>query len=478
MSPYSGILTPDARRHIARMGRAIAPAAPRLQKSFARRLAKRGYRAEEIRALSALTPAAASQLRTTGQFLEQVHYNSSRLRKLNVPPSAALEALAEFGDLVQPILGGRFQPASEQLFLVTSLILNQAYYQVREAETQALFGIYRAEAEANGVPDLLKRMVRVLTPALRARAGRIAAVEDGADELDAPRYIVRGEPAERLILDTAIRGRYASYWSYPLAPGMIAQFGFAMEYPWLPRELALLEAAGERIRAASDRAKLRADNRRLETQAAQAEDEERRRIGRELHDETGQALLLLRLQLEMMERGASPELKAHLAEARGVAENAIAEVRRIVASLSPSILERLGLEAAVRHLVTRFQKRCPAKARLQLRLGGRPAPVRVRDAVYRVAQEALENIARHSGAKNVKILLESTDTFIRLTVSDDGAGFAASAVSKPMSFGLTGMRQRAALLGGTLVIKTAPGQGVRVGLELPITEAREKDERL
>src|ERR1035441_949179 len=92
---------------------------------------------------------------------------------------------------------------------------------------------------------------------------------------------------------------------------------------------------------------------RLEAKAWRAEEEERRRIGRELHDEAGQSLLALRLQLEMMERDAGAEMRARLAEARGIAEHTVNELRRIVAALSPSVLERLGLEAGG----------CPPRAR-------------------------------------------------------------------------------------------------------------------
>ena len=92
MSPNYSFLTPDARRHIARMGRAIAPAAPSLQKTFAGRMKKRGLGPRETRALMALTPVAASSVRNIGDFLEQVEYNGARLAKLNVPPCEALDA--------------------------------------------------------------------------------------------------------------------------------------------------------------------------------------------------------------------------------------------------------------------------------------------------------------------------------------------------------------------------------------------------
>src|SRR2546430_9197213 len=106
-------------------------------------------------------------------FLEQVEYNGRRLAKLNLPPGEVRDVLAEFGDLVNAELAGRFAPAREQLDLATTLALHQAYYQVREAESQAFFGLYHAEAEAVDLDDLLGRLVRILTQTFRARSGRL-----------------------------------------------------------------------------------------------------------------------------------------------------------------------------------------------------------------------------------------------------------------------------------------------------------------
>ena len=101
-----------------------------------------------------------------------------------------------------------------------------------------------------------------------------------------------------------MRGRHASYWSYPVQPAAVLQLGFDMAYPWLPRELVLLETMAGRCREAIERVRLAQELRRLEAEARQAEQDERRRIGRELHDEAGQSLLFLRLELEMLEREA------------------------------------------------------------------------------------------------------------------------------------------------------------------------------
>jgi signal transduction histidine kinase len=455
------------------MARAIAPAADRLDSRFATLLRQRRYNALQIRAFLAITPAAASRLRSLPQFLQQVEYNGRRLAKLNVPPSAVDEVLREFGALLDPVLAGQFEPAREQLHLATVLILNDAYYQVREAESQAFFGLYHAETEATGLDDLLRRIVRILTPAFQASAGRLFLLDrPAAGKLSRPLYIERGQPDERLIADPEMRGRYASYWSYPIRSAALVQFGFPVRYPWLPRELALLVAAGERCHEALERARMQREIRRLEAEARRAEEEERRRIGRELHDEAGQSMLLLRLQLEMMERDAPEALRPRLAETRAIAERAVAELRRLVAALSPAVLERLGLKSALRQLAARFRKTHPAGLRLRVSTPSEPLPMQTQEVIYRVAQECLQNIAKHSQATHVNISLGTADKSIRLSVADNGAGFCAeTARNQPMSFGLAGMRERAALLGGTLAVRSAPGVGARIILQLPRSSA-------
>ena len=149
------IFTTGARRHLRRLLRSMRPLADRLDRQFRAVLRQSPYDAAPIRALLAVTPAAASRLRTLDQFLEQVEYNGRRLARLNLPLTEVGERLGEFGGLLDAALGGAFAPAREQLQLVTRLVLNRAYYQVREAESQAFFGLYHAEVEADGLEDLL-----------------------------------------------------------------------------------------------------------------------------------------------------------------------------------------------------------------------------------------------------------------------------------------------------------------------------------
>ncbi|HEY1184713.1 MAG TPA: sensor histidine kinase [Bryobacteraceae bacterium] len=472
MPAHEALFTKAARRHVARLAQVIAPAAAGLERKFLALLRKRRYGAVERRALLAISPCAAARLGSIERFLDQVEYHGRRLAKCNLSPDAAGEVLRHFDELLEPLLHGRFGPSLEQLQWATLLALERAYYRVREEESQALFGIYRAGAEVADSGKLSQRLVRLLASAFRARAGGLLVKEGELDrELRQPLYIEQGTPGERWIADPALRGRYASYWSYPLNGSAAIQLGFPVPYPWLPRELELMEAAAEHFRKAAERALLLEEVERLAAAARQAEDDERRRIGRELHDEAGQSLLSLRLQLEMMERGADPPMRACLEEARGVLERTVVELRRIIAALSPAVLERLGLARALHLLAGRFGKTFSAGVRVRVSSHLEDLPPSLQQVIYRIAQEALQNAAKHSHATIVKLSVMRADKVIRTRISDNGLGFEAGVTAKPMSFGLAGMRERAALLGGKLTVRSARNQGTTVILELPLNSA-------
>jgi signal transduction histidine kinase len=463
------IFTVGARRHLRLLLRSVGPLSDRLDRKFRAILRQRPYDAAQIRALLLITPAAASRLRTLDQFREQVEYHGRRLARLNLPLSEVCELLGEFGELLDAALAGGFAPAREQLLLVTRMDLNQAYYQVREAESQAFFGLHHAEVEAVGLDDLLARLVAVLTRTFRARSGRLHLLaEPPAGKLAHPLYIKHLSRDEQLIACPDMRGAHESYWSFPIQGVALLQLGFAVPYPWLPRELAMLHAAGARCFEAMERVRMQGEVRRLEAEGRRAEEMERRRIGRDLHDEAGQSLVLLRLQLEMMEKDAPPALRQRLAQARLITERTVDELRRTIGSLSSAVVERLGLEAALRQLAARFGKRQSASLQLRLSPGAAGLSLEAQEVVYRVATEALQNVFKHSQASAVKLRLNSADKSVRLSIQDNGVGFSPeTARGKPQSFGLAGMQERAALLGGTLVLESAPGKGATVILELP-----------
>jgi len=487
--PAVPVLTAAALAHARALGRLLAPRSPALLRRFAGVLARSGYNAVRRRALLAVTPAAAAPLLTgrgpMSRFLEQVEYHGRRLARLNVPPADVVAALDRFDRLLDAGLRGRFGPAREQLRLATLLALNNAFYEVREAETQAFFGLAQAESEAGTLEDLLRRFVRILARVFRARAGAVVLRPGGIPSgLRRPRFLSGGRAAERLLLEPGLEEHAESWWSIPVEcrgrTGGVIQLAFATRYPWLPRELELARAAAQRCGRAIDRVRLieELEERekvvvRLAAEARRAEEDERRRLGRELHDETGQSLLVLRLQLEMLERKLPRELQAPAAEARSSVERSIGELRRMIAALGPAVLERLGLGPALRQLGARLRRVYPVRVGIRVARKLPVLPEPAAEVIYRVAQECLQNAVRHSQASRVNLSLSVADKKIKLTVSDNGIGFdAEAAFGKPRSYGLAGMRERAALIGGRLRVRSAPGRGAVVMLELPRGSAR------
>jgi signal transduction histidine kinase len=465
------LFTRAARSHAAQLTRALRPVAGSLEREFGRWLRERGYDPAQRRALVGITPLGAARARGLARFVEQVERHGRNLAHWNLPPPEVHHALAKFGQTLAEALDGRFAPSREQIHLATVLALTRAYYQVREAETQALFAIYRADAESLDTYQFLERLTRILTRGFGAQAGRLLALASPArGKLAGPRYVGCGRRlayAAALATDPFIRSKCASYWSYPLAPCHILQLGFAGERRPMPREWILLEAASKRLAEVLGRRRLEEELRQAMVLAHEAEGKERHRIGRELHDQAAQSLLALRLEMELIERELTGGLRRRLLRARAIAERTAVDLRRTIAALSPAVLERLGLAAALRQLVASFGRSHAAEPRL--RISGEPGKLSpaFQELIYRVAQECLHNVAKHSQAKHVKLLLVSADKRIRLRVADDGIGFAVGDISKPMSFGLAGMKDRASLLHASLDVKSRSGRGTVVTLEWP-----------
>jgi signal transduction histidine kinase len=275
------------------------------------------------------------------------------------------------------------------------------------------------------------------------------------------------------LLEPGWKEKFDVCWSIPLAArgrtAGVMQFGFSKPYEWLPREQELLAAAAERCLMAAEKARLMENLAASEDQIRQlaehmlhVEEMERRRISRELHDEAGQSLLCIRLQMELLEQALPVEHEewiSKLREARDLTERTILEMRRLIAALSPAVLEQLGLGAALRQLVNRFRRLHPIRVRLLLsRL--RRLPQHTEIMVYRLVQECFNNIAKHAGATNVNISVSSADGWVRLAVEDNGVGFKVEeALARKDSFGLSGMRERVALLGGRFDIRSHPSDG-------------------
>jgi two-component system NarL family sensor kinase len=235
-----------------------------------------------------------------------------------------------------------------------------------------------------------------------------------------------------------------------------------------PEELQFLYTIGFQVGVAIERARL------LQARTRLAETEERNRLAREIHDTIAQGLAGLTLQLEaadaLLTRDPS-RARAALGQAIELSRAALEEVRRSVLDLRAAPLEGLTLGAALRRLAEQFRREQGIQCRCVISGSDRPLSPRIEVGVYRVAQEALANAARHARATSVRVHLDlggiAVGGSLRLTVEDDGSGFDPNLPVRG-HYGLLGMRERARLLGGALHLASAPGAGTRVELAVPL----------
>ena len=223
------------------------------------------------------------------------------------------------------------------------------------------------------------------------------------------------------------------------------------------------------------------DLQRLSARLVQAREEEQRRIARELHDEVGQALSAVKVELAVAERSIERMSGARglLAEAQSSADSAIHSVRDLSHLLHPSVLDDLGLVAALDSLVADFRRRHHIAVEF-LHLGhARRLQPETERAAYRIVQEALTNIARHAEATSGGVHLTTNPESLSVVIEDNGVGFDVADVERPgkrRGLGLLSIRERAAGLGGTVRIESAPGEGSRIEVELPGVEPPRVDD--
>ena len=204
--------------------------------------------------------------------------------------------------------------------------------------------------------------------------------------------------------------------------------------------------------------------------ALAAQESERRRVASELHDEVGQALTAVLLELDRIGRSAPADLSDEILYARQTAANSLEDVRRIARRLRPEALDDLGLVSALINLSERMEE--ATGVRIDRRLD-RALPALSSEAelvIYRIAQESLTNAARHAEGHAVEMSLKANDGCVRLVVADDGRGFNPR--GEGSDGGIRGMRERALLIGARLEIDSAPQAGTRVSLEVDAGEGR------
>jgi signal transduction histidine kinase len=219
-------------------------------------------------------------------------------------------------------------------------------------------------------------------------------------------------------------------------------------------------------------------NAELSGHLLRAQEEERKRISRELHDETGQALMVIRLYLGMLAGSVKPRAgKDKVRELLAVVDRTIEGIRRIIGRLSPLVLQELGLESAIRQEASELTRTTGVLSRVVIGDDvGRLEPA-VETAIYRVVQEGLHNVAKHARAKNVDVEIERHGESLSLVIQDDGAGMQRTENPGRPSFGIAGMQERIDTLGGQMQVSSGEGEGTRIAVTVPAALRQEAEEQ-
>lgn len=450
-------------------------------------------------------------------FAENLSYFGTRLAKLQIDAGAVARSLELYELFCEPYVAKDFKErrseivAALEMFSSAAFVaVSLAYFETQKNASSALLSVLDAELTAPDLSALLRKVLEITASTFGAQLGTILLREPEGDSLrlaaavgfgnELEDYTIKpgegfsgkvaacGEP-ELLVMESVLEASTASpimsrhaksIWAVPLKKGPeeiigVLEIGFAVPYRWMPTERELMRAIADRSALAIDRMQMTDALRERESRIAElsahllrVQEEERKHISRELHDETGQGLMVTRLYLGMLEaslRSRSSQVK--IQEALAVVDRTIEGLRRMISRLSPLVLQELGLAAAIRKEAKDLTKNTGVKTRVVLPDDlGRLGPD-TETAIYRVVQEALHNVAKHAQAKNVTVQLACEQGAIKLLVEDDGVGFLQKGVSRGRSFGLAGMRERIAALSGSVRVRSGKGRGTRIEITVP-----------
>ena len=227
----------------------------------------------------------------------------------------------------------------------------------------------------------------------------------------------------------------------------------------------------ESQRQAREQSLHRVELRRLAASVVEAREEERRRIARELHDELGQRLTAMKMELfGLRAETPGPGGNGRITSMLEMVDSTVAALRRIAADLRPLMLDDLGLNAAIEWLARDAARRMDMEVTVQLGTEDPPLGPGADIALYRMVQEALTNVARHANATDIRIELRQSADELVLTVRDNGHGFPDRSMRQDGRYGLLGMRERAIMLGGRLDLDNPPGGGARITVHLPLKQ--------
>jgi len=312
----------------------------------------------------------------------------------------------------------------------------EGHYLLVNPRFEALFGIGREEVKGKNDHDLFPQGI---ADQLRANDMRVLAEE-------------RSVQVEERIFHM---GRTCTYVSVKFP--IYDELGVVSGRCGISTDITAIKAVQEQLK-------------RLSGSIMANQEQERALIARELHDELGQSLTALHMDCKWMcgrIEEKDPQAAARALGMCGLIDKTIEEVRGIAVRLRPGVLDRLGLVDALEWYTGDFEKRTGITCIFE-RDGISRMNNTVSTAAYRIAQEAMTNVARHSRASCVNVVLQERDGVLKLSIVDNGRGFNPAALDEIEGLGVLGMRERASLVGGDLVLESAAGRGTRVHLEVPV----------
>jgi len=454
-------------------------------------------------------------------LLESLNYHGSRLAKLQVDTRVIARSLELYLTVCEPYVGSLFGERRAELVATLEtlssacfVVVSGAYFDAKSEQNAALLSILDAELSAADLPSVFYQVLEITAKLFGATIGVLLLREPGTNRLQAKAKLglkaeddlsieigqgfsgsIAASGVPDIVLDPshdtrvasiALRQSAATLWGMPLnANGEIIGVlvvGFTKPYEWLPTEREMMRAIADRSALAIDRRRMIDSLQEREVRIAElsghllrVQEDERKRISRELHDETGQALMVIRLYLGMLESTAagrgSRSQKNKIRETVEVVDRTIEGIRRIIGRLSPLVLKELGLVAAIRKEAKDLAKNTGIRARVMVAEDLNRLDPEVEMVIYRVVQETLHNVAKHSNAKSANIILNYDDKSLRLLVEDDGVGFSSkSSNSRGNSFGLAGIKERVHSIGGEVRVVSSKERGTRIEVAVPLKE--------
>lgn len=316
------------------------------------------------------------------------------------------------------------------------------------AAAEAMFGWTRAEVLGAPLDTFIPERFRTTHAALVRRFG------------------AEGPPMRRMAQDRIVTGLRRNGEEFPIDASISHIEDGAQRY-----YTVILRDVTRRLQAIEDLTRSRAETKALAAAAQEALEHEKRRIARELHDELGQSLTMLRMDVVWCKEHAGagdPAVAARLARMEELLKSTVAATRRIASDLRPLMLDDLGLAPALEWLVQSTAQRTGIRCTLEMDEGVPALPQALSTALFRIVQEALTNITKHAQASAAAITVRCSDGSLRVRIRDDGVGFDPGGPRKPASFGLMGLRERVSMAQGSVRIDSAPGTGTVIDIDLPL----------